>query len=102
MSNASKIKELEKQIAALRTEDERLAAMLPEQRLAISLHSLLCHYNHIDGCSWEYEGSKNIPEWTGHAHSRYLTKAITINSFCNRVGITTDNAIELLKLMREY
>lgn len=102
MSNEKKIKDLEAQIAALRTEDERLAAMQPEQRLAISLHSLLCHHNHIDGCGWEYEGSRGIEDWTGHAHSRYLQKAVIVNAFCKRVGITTVDAVELMKLMQGY
>jgi hypothetical protein len=102
MSNAEQIRKLEEQIAALRTEDERIAAMLPEQRLAVSLHTLLCHHNHVDGCGWEYESSKGIADWTGHSHSHYLKKAVIVDTFCKRVGITTENAVELMKLMNSY
>jgi hypothetical protein len=47
-----------------------------EQELAIFLHKELCHYNHADGCSWEYEKDRKTP-WCGlyFAHNEYLGMA---------------------------
>ncbi len=102
MSNAEKIKELQAQIDELQAADNAFNALPKEYQLAITLHKTLCHLNHTDGCSWEYEFSKGQAEWYGHAHSRYLAKAELIQTFCNRVGIKSDDAIELFKLMHSY
>jgi hypothetical protein len=50
------------------------------KELAIYLHSNFCHYNHTDGCGWEYEYSKDgngktQHNWTGYSHKDYLEKA---------------------------
>ncbi len=102
MSNADKIKELQAQIDELQAADNAFNALPKEYQLAITLHSTLCHLNHTDGCSWEYEFSKGKVEWHGHAHSRYLDKAHLIQAFCSRVGIKTEDAVELIKLMQGY
>lgn len=95
-------------IAQLRAEADKLEAAdkafreLPdEHKLAITLHKMLCQWNHTDGCSWEYEFSNGQVEWHGHAHNRYLTKALTVKKFCSNHGITTDVAIDLLRLTKE-
>lgn len=65
-----------KKLYAQRTAHEKLT---PTQRLAGRLHSLLCHWNHTDGCSWEYEkDSNNIDKWDGNDHRPYFAKAESI------------------------
>ena len=41
-----------------------------------SLHAMLCHWNHTDGCSWDYE------DWDkpGHARMWYLELAETLKA----------------------
>lgn len=95
-------------IAALRREADEMEAAeqafrdLPEdERLAITLHSLLCHWNHTDGCGWEYEGSGNKTDWNGWAHAEYLKKGRKLLSFCQCNNISTDHAVAILKMSKE-
>jgi hypothetical protein len=51
---------------------KKLAAMPVERRLAKTLHSMLCHWNHTDGCSWHYESwdgpnNRTRQEWVEKA-----------------------------------
>lgn len=102
MSNAEKIKKLQEEIDSLQAIDNAFNAMPSEQQLAVQLHTLLCHYNHTDGCSWDYENSGGRIDWKGHAHGRYLEKALLVQTFCNKVGIKANDAVELMKLMQVY
>jgi hypothetical protein len=95
MSHAEQIKKLQEEINALRAADERFAAMPEEQKLATNLHSMLCRWNHTDGCSWEYE-----KDWLGYAHGVYLAKAQMIMHFCNTNSLSTDKAIDLVKIIQ--
>ena len=69
---------LEKQKKALLSEIQKIDSLLEEknkltvkEKIAEELHSLLCHENHTDGCSWSYEN------WAepGYAKTKYLMKA---------------------------
>lgn len=60
---AKKIKSYQEEIQKLETEQERLQKMPADKRLAEQLHSAFCTWNHIDGCSWDYENWAN-PGWT--------------------------------------
>lgn len=42
-----------------------------EERLADHLHNECCKWNHIDGCSWEYESWES----PGNARNIWLKKA---------------------------
>lgn len=106
MSNKETIARLRAEADALEAADKAFDELPEEHRIAINLHKLLCHWNHTDGCGWEYEGRKNSlgvyeTDWNGHAHSRYLQKALVLKGFCKQLGIPTDKAIELVKLMNE-
>ncbi len=110
MSNAEQIRKLEKQIAELKEADERFAALNPAHRLAITLHSTLCHHNHTDGCGWEYEmlprtqgtvGPNNNHNWNSHTHNHYLQKAYMVRSFCDNHNIDLTKIIDLAKLLKE-
>jgi len=101
MSNAEEIKKLEEKIAELKAADTAMAAMTPEQRFAISMHGILCHHNHTDGCGWFYEGSNGTDDWGGQAHSRWLMSAKKVSAFCKNNSITLDQAANIVKLTRE-
>jgi len=47
-------------------------------QLAIFLHEKQCRWNHTDGCSWHYEIHNGVPDWSGHAHSKYWNIAAQI------------------------
>lgn len=46
-----------------------------EERLAVDIHSALCHYNHADGCAWDYEIRNGLHDWSKYAHSLWLRRA---------------------------
>lgn len=98
--HSAEIRRLEEQIADLRRKDAEFAALAPEHRLAITLHKMLCHHNHMDGCGWEYEYESitKLPNWNGHAHAHYLRKARLVHACCQRLNIQTSDAIELLTI----
>lgn len=102
MSNAEQIRKLEEQIATLKAADVKFAAMKPEYQLATSLHRLLCHSNHTDGCSWEYEFSNGQIEWDKYAHKKYIEKALVILGFCQQKGIEISDVLELLDLTKGH
>lgn len=110
MSNKESIAKLRAEADALEAADKAFDELPGEYRLAITLHSHLCNANHTDGCGWEYEYLQkphgwvgpSAHDWNGHAHSRYLTKAVQVQKFCGVRGITTDVAIDLVKLIKAY
>ena len=100
-NNATEIKLLEEKIAELKAQDDAFAALDPEQRLAITLHDLFCHHNHVDQCGWAYEFfSKGMHDWGGHEHGAYMQKALNIHTFCRCHGLSTDSAVDLLRLAK--
>lgn len=48
-----------------------------EENMAIYLHSVLCHFNHTDICSWYYEMKNDGLEddFSKYTHEKYLEKA---------------------------
>jgi len=105
MSNAEKIAQLRAEAAALEAADKAFDVLPEEYKLAITLHSLLCHWNHTDGCSWEYEkyeGPNKDINWNGHAHAEYLRKSRKILSFCNCNKISPEDAIKILEISKEF
>jgi hypothetical protein len=102
MSNTDKIKNLEAEIAKLKVADDAFNALSPEKQLAITLHGLLCHWNHVDGCSWEYEGDKNGADWGGSAHESYLEKANKVHQCCKESGVGPGVVIKILKIVQEF
>lgn len=101
MSNADKIAALRAEADRLEAIDQEFNALPAEHRLAITLHGMMCHHNHIDGCGWEYEGTNGKTDWNGHAHSLYLAIANNIHTFCSIRGISVEDALEILRLAKE-
>jgi hypothetical protein len=87
------VEELERKLEVLRQESSTHV-------LAREFHSILCTHNHTDGCSWFYETKQGMDDWTGYAHDEYLKKAILLYCWCYDHGVSTTNALNLLKLFR--
>jgi len=87
------VKDLEAQLAAAKLES-------PDQQLAKQLHSMLCTWNHTDGCSWFYEMKNKQDDWTGHAHGEYLKKAQMITHQCKQRNIPVQTAMEVYKMVK--
>lgn len=79
-------KELDEKIAATRAELRQLetrktnrSQLTDAERLAIEIHSLLCHHDHGQDCSWLYEiDSNDIHDWQRPAHRDALAKAMCV------------------------
>lgn len=69
------VSRLERELEEAREALEWAKRQPPEHALAEALHDTLCHWNHTDGCSWGYEGSRDTADWNAHAHRTYLDKA---------------------------
>lgn len=65
------IEELQAQIDSERARRAELAKLGPEFELADTLHAVMCHFNHADGCGWHYES------WDGpiNARQNWVNKA---------------------------
>jgi hypothetical protein len=101
-SNADKIAELRAEADKLEAAEKAFKALPADEQLAITLHSLLCHWNHTDGCSWEYEGSGGKTDWNGYAHKEYLTKGRKMLAFCQCKGISSKDAVKILQIAKEF
>lgn len=69
---------------------------LTVEDVADALHSLLCGWNHIDQCGWEYE-SWEKPTWT---RPRWREKAERVLSTCD-MWLPREDLINLIKTIRE-
>jgi hypothetical protein len=95
-----KIKAHEDRLKDLHRQLETQKAMSPDKMLAEELHSLLCQWNHTDGCSWFYESKNKVADWSGHAHNQYLTKAQTLMLRCKKEGIEPETVVSMFKLVK--
>jgi hypothetical protein len=93
---------LQKQIDALEVEKKVLCELTPEKLLAVNLHDTLCHFNHVDGCGWDYEFKGKAHDWKGHVHARYLEKSHKLLRRCIDLDITPTAAISLVKEIEKY
>lgn len=98
---AAEIARRKQELAELETQLE-VAKNEPEDiQLARQLHNLLCQWNHTDGCGWYYESKNKKEDWAGQAHARYLSKARMLTHQCKTKNISTQNAIEIFKMVKE-
>jgi hypothetical protein len=110
MSNKETIARLRSEADALEAADKVFSELPEDERLAITLHDLLCHSNHVDACGWEYEylekprgwEGPSVPDWKGHAHSRYLIKARRVQTCCRENHVSVDGAIAIMKIAQEF
>lgn len=83
-------------------QDQLVEAKLesPDKQLATELHSMLCTWNHTDGCGWYYEFDNKKDNWTGHAHAEYLKKSQVLIHECNKEGVSVQKALSLFKTIK--
>ncbi len=70
----------------------------PVGQLAIVLHEKQCHSNHTDGCSWHYEIHHGVPDWAGHAHSKYWNIAAQILS----KGYKCEDVTDIVNIINSF
>lgn len=97
MSNSKKIAELKSEIEILEAKDKAFMEMPKDEQLASIMHSMLCTHDHTEQCGWYYEIRSNKPDWTGHAHARYLNKARKVIQTSKEQDVSADVAIEIIK-----
>lgn len=101
MSNAVKIQQLREEIAKLEEQDKIFNAMSDEEKLAVTLHSKLCHFDHTDQCGWGYEMSGGRHQWSGSTHASWLKKATKMMHQCRAHDISADVAIKIITIANE-
>jgi hypothetical protein len=95
-----KILEKENEIALLKEQLKHEQALSDDEKLAIQLHGMLCTWNHVDGCSWEYEIKNNTHDWNGHAHCEYLKKAVKLKNKMHKDGLSVSDGIRIFKIVK--
>ena len=91
----------QKDIDRLVDKRNALAELTCQQQLAVMLHKHNCHWNHTDGCSWEYEGN----DWVQPAHALWLKKANKLYDFMRTIWshdhLILKHAEELILLLKD-
>ena len=98
---AAEIERRKQELTELETQLDIAKNEPDDYRLARELHALLCRWNHTDGCGWFYEFKDKQDVWTGDAHYRYLTRARRLTHQCKTKNISTQDAIEIFKMVKE-
>lgn len=95
----------EKELLQLRkaVQDEYAARdaipILPQEKaLATALHSLACHWNHTDGCSWFYDKDTDHDWNRSYSKHDYLLKARAVLVISDYDEIM--KALKVLELLR--
>jgi hypothetical protein len=94
----AKIERLQEQIKKLELEKQKLKELSPAMKLAEHLHSQHCHWNHTDGCDWDYGNPLDPKAWTSNStRERYLKWADNILLVIRQYNPTMsiDGALEL-------
>jgi hypothetical protein len=81
----------------LSLKEEKLKS--PDKKLATSLHSILCKYNHTDGCGWFYEFKDKKDDWGASSHGEYLKKAQNLIHKCKDLNIEPESAIDIVRMV---
>ncbi len=71
----AEIAELQKKLDAAKAEKAKVEAQPIDQKVAEMLHKLQCHWNHTDGCGWEYETWDGVTPAGNSTRAGYLKKA---------------------------
>ena len=77
-----RISEIKEELKNLENEKKRLESLSEDKKLAEILHNKLCHSNHTDGCSWEYESwDKSTISSTRDYYLEKAKKLLQITNF---------------------
>lgn len=72
--NEERLRRIRESLERLKQEEKQLLGLSPTQIIADEIHTLMCHWNHTDGCGWEYE-SWSQPGWS---RMQYINKALEL------------------------
>lgn len=97
-----KISAQREELAKLEQQLQTLESEPVDKQLARELHRVVCTHNHTDGCGWFYEPEEGERAWTGNEHQEYLGRAQKLMRFCNKLNITTEQAIDTYRLIKGY
>lgn len=99
---------IDDEIAGLKSEiqklerEKNLLELSDNQRLSILLHSILCNWNHTDGCGWFYEINKDgTHQWDGAAHAPYLQKARKLIKYAKEKNMDVVDLIGIYEVLKE-
>jgi hypothetical protein len=98
-----------KRVKDLEAEEEKeaLKKLNVEERvlreIAGLFHSMMCPYNHTDGCGWGYEEDTGGDRWRLSSHAEWLRK--TEVAFCKKgsnrhMTEAKDDAIKFVNLLK--
>lgn len=90
----AKIKALEEELSKVQEYEQKLESGSPVA-LAELLHSKKCHWNHTDGCGWEYESW----ERPGHARNEYLAQAEKLLNAATTEKIPVKTLIKVINMV---
>lgn len=96
------IEQLKSDLEKAQTAYDIAVKQSPERQLAIELHNLLCTHDHTEYCGWYYEISNDVHDWTRWTHERYLTKAKEVLVMCEKLDVSSDFAISIIKAVKGY
>ncbi|AGY46703.1 hypothetical protein BigBertha_195 [Bacillus phage BigBertha] len=102
MNNLSKIASLKAELEKLEKEQEEFNALSEDKQLAITLHELMCNWNHTDGCGWGYETNGGTHNWDGYAHKKWLEHAQQLIKLCAWDNVDLSTAVEILKMGKGF
>lgn len=86
---------------ALKEKQEAISSLTPIQRLAVALHEALCTSNHLDQCSWNWDGSLTSPvTWNCWTHKEYIKKAESLLEIAGSFTVSY-NYIDIYKTVKK-
>lgn len=112
----SRLSELEKELAANEARstkiresiaaEEKIMAELQniteeEKRLAEVLHNIMCHWNHTDGCGWEYDTWDSVLTLNS-ARATYLIRARKVLVEAKSLGVPEEHVISLFEQVKRW
>lgn len=96
----TKLADLTSQIEELKEQKRHFLSMSDVEKLAVELHSLLCTWNHEDGCSWYYEIRHGMHQWDDCSHHSYMKKAQALMEYARKVDMNIENILKVCEIMQ--
>lgn len=79
-------------------EEKELAALPLGERVAVTMHDLMCFHDHNEGCGWLYEMRDGRHDFRGSAHQHWLKRATTVINRLSATGVVDhDQIVDVIK-----
>mgnify|MGYP001601850508 CR=1 FL=1 len=92
-----KLAQTQKELAEAEEFDRRLGGN-DARAVAEVLHAKECRWNHIDGCSWEYETWDGEKPAGNREHMRWYEKAVKLIDIAQAKGISVRDVLDLREI----